>query len=50
MMDEDYKLAKEAFVAGLQGTSAREVFLVFAIAPVSRRVCGRCRARTTANR
>ncbi|KAJ8525804.1 hypothetical protein ON010_g15310 [Phytophthora cinnamomi] len=32
-MDEDYKLAKEAFVAGLQGTSAREVFLVFAIAP-----------------
>jgi hypothetical protein len=33
-MDEDYKLAKEAFVAGLQGTSAREVFLVFAIAPV----------------
>ncbi|KAE9014571.1 hypothetical protein PF011_g7983 [Phytophthora fragariae] len=35
MMDEDYKLAKEAFVAGLQGTSAREVFLVFAIAPGS---------------
>ncbi|KAL3668389.1 hypothetical protein V7S43_006478 [Phytophthora oleae] len=34
-MDEDYKLAKEAFVAGLQGTSAREVFLVFAIAPGS---------------
>ncbi|KAF1790247.1 GWT1 protein [Phytophthora cactorum] len=32
-MDENYKLAKEAFVAGLQGTSAREVFLVFAIAP-----------------
>lgn len=34
VMDEDYKLAKEAFVVGLQGTSAREVFLVFAIAPV----------------
>ncbi|KAG7393413.1 hypothetical protein PHYPSEUDO_009617 [Phytophthora pseudosyringae] len=34
-MDEDYKLAKEAFVAGLHGTSAREVFLVFAIAPGS---------------
>ncbi|KAG1691459.1 hypothetical protein DVH05_026948 [Phytophthora capsici] len=34
-MDEDYKLAKEAFVAGLQGTSAREVFLVFSIAPGS---------------
>uniref|UniRef100_M4BD66 GPI-anchored wall transfer protein 1 n=1 Tax=Hyaloperonospora arabidopsidis (strain Emoy2) TaxID=559515 RepID=M4BD66_HYAAE len=34
-MDEDYKLAKEAFVAGLEGTSAREVFLVFAIAPGS---------------
>ncbi|KAG2817499.1 hypothetical protein PC116_g16624 [Phytophthora cactorum] len=32
-MDENYKLAKEAFVAGLQGTSAREVFLVFAISP-----------------
>ncbi|KAL4159591.1 hypothetical protein PRNP1_000168 [Phytophthora ramorum] len=35
MMDEDYKLAKEAFVAGLQGTTALEVFLVFAIAPGS---------------
>ncbi|KAI9905667.1 hypothetical protein PsorP6_013768 [Peronosclerospora sorghi] len=34
-MDEDYKLAKEAFVAGLTGTSASEVFLVFAIAPGS---------------
>ncbi|CAH0488366.1 unnamed protein product [Peronospora farinosa] len=32
-MDEDYKLAKMAFVADLQGTSAREVFLVFAISP-----------------
>ncbi|CAI5731491.1 unnamed protein product [Peronospora destructor] len=32
-MDEDYKLAKMAFVANLQGTSAREVFLVFAIPP-----------------
>ncbi|TDH72124.1 hypothetical protein CCR75_004555 [Bremia lactucae] len=32
-MDEDYKLAKEAFVAGLHGTSVLEVFLVFAIAP-----------------
>ncbi|KAG7399587.1 hypothetical protein PHYBOEH_008582 [Phytophthora boehmeriae] len=35
MMDDEYKLAKEAFVSGLQGTSAREVFLVFAIAPGS---------------
>ncbi|CAH0483088.1 unnamed protein product [Peronospora belbahrii] len=34
-MNEDYKLAKEAFVSNLQGTSAREVFLVFAISPGS---------------
>lgn len=37
-----YKLAKEAFVAGLQGTSAREVFAVFALTPVrSMFVCSR---------
>ncbi|CAI5732603.1 unnamed protein product [Hyaloperonospora brassicae] len=32
-MDDVDKRTKEAFVAGLAGTSAREVFLVFAIAP-----------------
>lgn len=36
--DDDYKRAKEAFVAGLEGTSAREVFAVFALMPV-RRTC-----------
>ncbi|CEG39691.1 gpi-anchored wall transfer protein [Plasmopara halstedii] len=34
-MDKDYKLAKEAFVTGLHGTSASEVFIVFALAPGS---------------
>lgn len=32
--DNEYKLAKEAFVSGLQGTTAREVFAVFALTPV----------------
>lgn len=29
-----YKRAKEAFVADLHGTSAREVFVLFALTPV----------------
>lgn len=33
--DDEYKRAKEAFVSGLQGTTAREVFAVFALMPVS---------------
>ncbi|TYZ61190.1 hypothetical protein PybrP1_009882 [[Pythium] brassicae (nom. inval.)] len=32
-IDDEYKLAKEAFVSGLQGSTAREVFAVFALAP-----------------
>ncbi|GAB9469193.1 hypothetical protein Gpo141_00006479 [Globisporangium polare] len=31
--DDEYKRAKEAFVSGLQGTTAREVFAVFALMP-----------------
>jgi hypothetical protein len=32
--DDAYKRAKEAFVADLHGTSAREVFALFALMPV----------------
>lgn len=32
--DDDYKRAKEAFVADLHGTTAQEVFMVFAVMPV----------------
>lgn len=35
MSDDEYKRAKEAFVSGLAGTTAREVFAVFALMPVS---------------
>jgi hypothetical protein len=32
--DDEYKRAKEAFVADIQGTTGREVFFVFALMPV----------------
>ncbi|DAZ95884.1 TPA: hypothetical protein N0F65_009086 [Lagenidium giganteum] len=35
MADDDYKRAKEAFVADIKGTTASEVFLLFAIMPGS---------------
>lgn len=34
-LDDDYKRAKEAFFADLHGTSAREVFALFAVMPVA---------------
>lgn len=34
LQDDAYKRAKEAFVADLHGTTAREVFALFALMPV----------------